>query len=238
MKRLPLSPMNGFFKTIFWVKLSPQRLYLLGDLNNEHEEFSPVSLRNSLSMTIFWVKVSYWVKLWSKETWTMNVQSFFCIVLIVFQIMPLLTWQKLLPHCKYEPHNNNSKWEYKPNIFACIYQNTTATITSYITSKYVPRQYALKCHMWTTSIYFISDNYVSTYTSNELTTIINVTISNGIHIFHIIGIYPWTHILTLDTYTCHISCISHWTNNVVYIHTPHYCTYKSNNKLKLLFTIL
>ena len=48
-----VSPMNGLFKTTFWIKLSPQRLCLQENLNKDHEGSSPVSFRNSLFKTNF-----------------------------------------------------------------------------------------------------------------------------------------------------------------------------------------
>ena len=66
---------------------------------------------------------------------------------------------------------------------------TFAMLTSHITTRYVP-----ETNMPFISPIFqlvhvqISDNYVSTYISYQITTIRSVTINTAMHIFHIIGI--------------------------------------------------
>ena len=51
--------MNGLFKTIFWLKLSPQRLCLQRDLNKE--ESSQYHWETAFSRPFFGIKLSYWL---------------------------------------------------------------------------------------------------------------------------------------------------------------------------------
>ena len=66
----------------------------------------------------------------------------------------------------------------------------------------------------------ISGNYISIYTSYELTSVNNMTINTCTHIFHIIGICHQTDMpATLHMYVAlNIYC--------TYIWTQHYCKYQ------------
>ena len=122
------------FQDFHLSKSISSRLCLQGNLNNEHEQSSPVSLRNSLLKTIFWVKLSYQLSedlsSWRPEKWMYrDYCTFFCIshhasIYIMTQI--------LLPHYKYESQTHYAKCVYRPNIFSCIYQKT-ANCNSFFT---------------------------------------------------------------------------------------------------------
>ena len=74
---------------------------------------------------------------------------------------------------------------------------------------------------------------MSIYISYELTAINSVTRSPGIHIFTMLTYVPEPIFLP------YCICMFHCTTTIVYIQTPHYCTYQfQNNKLQHLFTKL
>ena len=98
--RLPCVISEWTFQAIFPVKLSTQRLHLHGDLDNEHEESSPVSIRNCLFKTIFRKKLSYQPTEALSPKRPQQQMSRVYLHSLVFQIMPLLT---LLP--KYSCQN-------------------------------------------------------------------------------------------------------------------------------------
>ena len=153
---------------------------------NKKQPFS----RPSLSKTII---LSHWSFV-CQETWTMNVQDFLCILVTMFQIMPLFTLEHKLGYhnYKHEPNSHYTMWTYSPNIFVHIYQNTT-NCNSYFKHYHqiCARNIPLKCHICQLLHVQIEENYVSIYNSHESMAIKNETRSTGICTFNIIGICPW-----------------------------------------------
>ena len=78
--------------------------------------------------------------------------------------------------------------------------------------------------IWPSNAIYILNMPISSFTDKTAMSLyiphVNSIRSTAIHTFHI-GICPE------QVYLPHYICISHSINTVVYIQTPHYCTYKS-----------
>ena len=145
----------------------------------------------------------------------------FTTCMSLYTYLTYATEQIWLPHCKYDSHSQYAKLAYRCSIFAYILQNTT-NCNSYFThngqictrKKYAPNM----PHMPSSSCKH--ETAISVHMSYEVTAIINVTTSTGIHTFHITGICLWAICLP------HCSGMLHCTTTVVYIGTLLYCIYK------------
>ena len=157
--------------------------------------------------------------------------------------MHLLAWHKYGCHIQI--------WATRPlclidiqNILPHIYQNTASTAASHIIVKYVPEtNMPLKCQIYATCQLLhlqIWDNYVSKNTWYEFTAIIRVTRRTVKHTFQIIGICPWTNILSiLYTYVpLHKYCTHHEDHTLLHsksknnckFYLPYYCHTSGNTK--------
>ena len=196
-KASPVSPINGLFKTI-WVKLSPKRLCLLGDLNTEHEGSSPASLRNSLFQDQLLSKTIILTHCNSLPGDLNNEHTVSCTFFYVSNhIYTHIMTQTWLPHHKIwatQPIRLNGDMDptHLP-ISAKIQPNATATF--HIIVKYVPEEdMLLKYQIHATyANYFI---YRYQTAMSLYIPLINsphqISLQTLVHTFHILGICPWT----------------------------------------------
>ena len=76
-------------------------------------------------------------------------------------------------------------------LYACAKRQPTAASTSHATAIFVLETIPFKCHIYQVVHSQIWENYVSLHASYELTSINNMTMSTGIHTYHITGICIW-----------------------------------------------
>ena len=205
-KGSPVSVMNALYKTILQVSLLYwlNKLCLQGDLNNEYEESSPLSLRTSLFKTVFrWMYPIDSLKLWLQCAGFL-VHSF---NYVLNHVSTHITTQKWPTYYKYEQLCQMGIQTQQNFPISTRIQPTATATTQCIAKNIYQKQIFPSNATYASYLVWMKQLYQYIYTSYEHTAINNMMKSTGIHIFHIIGICLWTNNTCHNTYIYAVALI-------------------------------